>query len=115
MKDRAQYPIDEARQLLGGISRNSIYALFRSGKLASVVIGCRRCVSQEAISELIAKSTTIQSPTEDPTRKAERFWAHEMDEPDPTGVCPTTHDAFGRNRGVPILRPALRHSHHCHR
>jgi hypothetical protein len=73
MRIRLQYPIEEARQLLG-ISRNSIYALFRSRKLASVVIGCRRFVTHEAILDLIAKSTTTQSPTEDPTRlrKAEQ-------------------------------------------
>lgn len=49
MKDRAQYPIEEARQPLGGISRNTIYTLFRTGKLASVVIGCRRFVSHERL------------------------------------------------------------------
>ena len=68
MKDRALYSVTEARDLLGGISRNSIYALLRSGELASVIIGCRRFISHEAISELIAKSTTTTSPAIDPTR-----------------------------------------------
>jgi excisionase family DNA binding protein len=67
MNDRAQYSIEEARRRLG-ISRNSIYALFRSGKLPSVIIGCRRFVSQQAIEDLISKSTTTQSPTECPAR-----------------------------------------------
>jgi excisionase family DNA binding protein len=62
MKDRALYSITEARELLGGISRNTIYALLNSGELASVVIGCRRFISPTAISELISKSTTTQSP-----------------------------------------------------
>jgi len=39
------YSIQEARKLLGGISRNTIYQLLRSGELASVVIGCRRFIS----------------------------------------------------------------------
>jgi hypothetical protein len=33
MKDRALYSITEARELLGGISRNTIYALLNSGEL----------------------------------------------------------------------------------
>jgi hypothetical protein len=62
MKNRALYSIIEARELLGGISRNTIYALLNSGELASVVIGCRRFISPAAISELISKSTTTQRP-----------------------------------------------------
>ena len=68
MNDRALYSVTEARELLGRISRNSIYALLRSGELASVVLGCRRFISREAIAELIAKSTTTTSPAIDPTR-----------------------------------------------
>ena len=68
MKDRALYSITEARELLGGISRNTIYALLNSGELASVVIGCRRFISPAAISELISKSTTKQSPALDAVR-----------------------------------------------
>jgi excisionase family DNA binding protein len=36
------YSIQEARKLLGGISRNTIYQLLRSGELASVIIGCQQ-------------------------------------------------------------------------
>ena len=57
MQDRALYSIQEARKLLGGISRNTIYRLLRTGELASVVIGCRRFISPAAIDELVAKST----------------------------------------------------------
>ena len=71
MKDRALYSVTEARDLLGGISRNSIYALLRSGELASVVIGCRRFISHQAISELIAKSTTTTSPADRPSSPQE--------------------------------------------
>ncbi len=55
------YSIQEARKLLGGISRNTIYQLLRSGELASVVIGCRRFISAAAITELITRSTTSVS------------------------------------------------------
>jgi Helix-turn-helix domain len=68
MQDRALYSIQEARKLLGGISRNTIYRLLRTGQLASVVIGCRRFVSPAAIGELIAKSTTTISPSLASTR-----------------------------------------------
>jgi excisionase family DNA binding protein len=68
MQDRALYSIQEARKLLGGISRNTIYQLLRSGELASVVIGCRRLISAAAITELITRSTTTVSPAQDSTR-----------------------------------------------
>jgi excisionase family DNA binding protein len=68
MNSRELYSIKEARELLGGISRNSIYELLRSGRLPSVVLGCRRFIAAAAIAELIAKSTTTVSPSMDCTR-----------------------------------------------
>jgi hypothetical protein len=68
MQDRKLYSIKEARELLGGISRNGIYALLRTGDLASVVIGCRRFISDEAIGALINESTTTVSPSQDAVR-----------------------------------------------
>ena len=68
MQGRALYSIQEARKLLGGISRNTIYRLLRTGELASVVIGCRRFISPAALAELIAKSTTTISPSLASTR-----------------------------------------------
>ena len=65
MNSRELYSIKEARELLGGISRNSIYELLRSGRLPSVVLGCRRFIAAAAIAELIAKSTTTVSPSMD--------------------------------------------------
>jgi len=62
------HSIQEARKILGGISRNTIYQLLRSGELASVVIGCRRFISTAAITELITRSTTTVSPARDSTR-----------------------------------------------
>jgi hypothetical protein len=66
--DRALYSIEETRARLGGISRNSLYAMLRAGTLPSVVIGCRRFVSAEAIAALIKNSTTSISPSQDAVR-----------------------------------------------
>jgi hypothetical protein len=66
--DRALYSIEETRARLGGISRNSLYAMLRAGDLPSVVIGCRRFVSAEAIAALITNSTTSISPSQDAVR-----------------------------------------------
>ena len=68
MIGRELYSIKEARELLGGISRNSIYELLRSGNLPSVVLGCRRFIAASAITELIDKSTTSVSPSRDCAR-----------------------------------------------
>jgi hypothetical protein len=68
MHEGALYSVQEARKLLGGISRNTIYRLRRTGELASVVIDCRRFISLAAIAELIARSTTTISPSLASTR-----------------------------------------------
>lgn len=74
MTDRDLYSIEEARQRLGGISRNTVYLWLRSGKLPSVVVGCRRFIAATAIANLIAASTTATSPSQDSARarKAEQ-------------------------------------------
>ena len=66
--DRALYSIEETRARLGGISRNSLYAMLRAGSLPSVVFGCRRFVSAEAIAALIRNSTTSTSPSQESVR-----------------------------------------------
>lgn len=68
MKERDLYSIDEARERLGGISRNTIYEMLRKGQLASVVLGCRRFIAADAIANLISASTTTKSPAQDSTR-----------------------------------------------
>lgn len=68
MQEPTLHSIQQARKLLGGISRNTIYQLLRSGQLASVVIGCRRFIARAAIDELIARSTTTISPSRASTR-----------------------------------------------
>jgi hypothetical protein len=64
----ALFSIEEARIRLGRISRNSIYALLRSGALPSVTIGCRRFISGGAIDALIRQSSTTVSPSTDQVR-----------------------------------------------
>ena len=68
MKDRDLYSIEEARERLGGISRNTLYEMLRKGELASVVLGCRRFIAADAIAKLIRTSTTTSSPALDSTR-----------------------------------------------
>lgn len=62
MQDRELYSIEEARALLGGIARNTIYELMRTASLPSVVIGRRRFVSAESINAFIAGASTTVSP-----------------------------------------------------
>jgi Helix-turn-helix domain len=66
--ERALYSIEETRARLGGISRNTLYAVLRDGSLPSVVIGCRRFVSADAIAAFIRNATTSVSPSEDAAR-----------------------------------------------
>jgi excisionase family DNA binding protein len=68
MKDRDLYSIEEARERLGGISRNTLYEMLRKGELASVILGCRRFIAADAIAKLIQASTTTDSPAVDSTR-----------------------------------------------
>jgi len=51
---RRAWPVDEARELLGGISRASIYELINSGELRTVMLAGRRLVPDDAITALLA-------------------------------------------------------------
>jgi len=66
MKDRKLYSIDETRELLGGISRTTLYLLIQRGELVSVEIGRRRFISAAAISDFIDASTSPTSPPVEP-------------------------------------------------
>lgn len=63
MKTRELYSIEEARSLLGGISRMTIYELLNGGELASLVIGRRRFIPAGAIAAFIAASATNIAPS----------------------------------------------------
>ena len=68
MQERELYSIEEARALLGGIARNTIYELMRTASLASVVIGRRRFIAADSISAFIAAASTTVSPAANGTR-----------------------------------------------
>jgi hypothetical protein len=68
VEQRELYSITEARELLGGISRNSIYALLNTGLIPSVVVRRRRFIAASAIAQFIKASTTTTPPTENPLR-----------------------------------------------
>lgn len=63
MTTRELYSIEEARALLGGIARMTIYQLLNDGELASVIIGRRRFVPASAISAFIATAATTTAPS----------------------------------------------------
>lgn len=87
LKERKLYSISEARALMGAISRNTMYALLNRGEIASVVIGCRRFVTQEAISEFIERSTTTAGPAVDPARFRKPLQpADRLGPPPPTAI-----------------------------
>lgn len=64
MDARELYSIEDARFMLGGIARATIYDLLNSGELSSVVIGRRRFVPAAAITAFIATSATTIAPSE---------------------------------------------------
>lgn len=64
MKDRELYSIEDARFLLGGIARKTLYDLLNDGELASVVIGRRRFIPAAAITAFIGSTTTHTAPSE---------------------------------------------------
>jgi hypothetical protein len=66
---RALYSIKDTWARLGDISRKNLYPMLRARSLPSVVIGCRRFASAEAIATLISSYTTIiGEPSQDAVR-----------------------------------------------
>jgi excisionase family DNA binding protein len=55
---RAAYPLEEARQLLGGIARQTIYAMRDRGEIRLVKLGRRTLVPASEIRRLSGESTT---------------------------------------------------------
>jgi len=85
MTDRDLYSIEEARERLGGISRNTIYLMLRAGQLSSVVLGCRRFIAAAEIAKLISAATTTASPSQDSAR-ARKATQESLPLPLPTSV-----------------------------
>lgn len=55
--ERDAYTIDEARERLGGIARQTIYNLINSGELSSLSIASRRLIPATAIADFIKRHT----------------------------------------------------------
>ena len=68
MNDAVLYSINDARRLLGGIARNTIYQLLANGQLNSVVLGRRRFITAAAIAQLVVNATTNDNPAKSPVR-----------------------------------------------
>ena len=60
--DRTLYSIEETGRVLGAFRATAFTPCCETGSLSSVVIGCRRFVSAEAIAALISGSTSIGEP-----------------------------------------------------
>ena len=71
--DRELYSIEQARALLGGIARNTLYDLLRSGALTFVAIGRRRFIAAEAIAAFIANASTTGGPERKPAAVGKRY------------------------------------------
>ena len=54
--ERAAYPLEEARTLLGGLARSTLYSLHRRGELRFVKLGRRTLVPADEIRRLIGES-----------------------------------------------------------
>jgi len=55
--ERDAYSVEEARQKLGGIARQTIYNLIQAGELDSITIGTRRLIPATAIAKFIERNT----------------------------------------------------------
>jgi predicted DNA-binding transcriptional regulator AlpA len=87
MEVRELYSITEARKLLGGISRNTIYALLNTGQVPSVIVQHRRFIAAAAISKFIELSTSSVAPSTGPVR--DRHPSASSGQPTP--IVPPTH------------------------
>jgi len=54
--DRLLYPIEEARQILGGICRTTIYAMVKDGQLHLTKIGKRSFVSDAEMKRIAGQN-----------------------------------------------------------
>ena len=53
LPERLLYPLPEAQQRLGGISRTTLYSLIGRGELAVVKIGNRSFITQAALTDFV--------------------------------------------------------------
>jgi excisionase family DNA binding protein len=55
--ERAAYPMEEARHLLGGLARSTIYAMEDRGEIRIVRIGRRALVPADEIRRLVSEDS----------------------------------------------------------
>jgi excisionase family DNA binding protein len=55
---RAAYPLDEARELLGGLARSTLYDMRDRGEIRFVKLGRRTLIPASEIRRLVGESTT---------------------------------------------------------
>ncbi|MGN6199113.1 helix-turn-helix domain-containing protein [Humibacter sp.] len=58
---RLLHPIPEVAQVLGGMSRSTIYELFDSGALKRVKVGTRVYVTHEELERFVASLSAISA------------------------------------------------------
>lgn len=63
MVERAAYPLDEASELLGGISRGTFYNMRDRGEIRLVKLGRRTLVPRSEIERLTVTTTTNSDDT----------------------------------------------------
>lgn len=61
LPERLLYPLPEAQQRLGGISRTTLYGLIGRGDLAVVKIGNRSFITQAALTDFVARLSQTAS------------------------------------------------------
>jgi excisionase family DNA binding protein len=54
-QSRDAYSVEQARQRLGGIARQTVYNLINAGELDSILIGTRRLIPAHAIAEFVRR------------------------------------------------------------
>jgi excisionase family DNA binding protein len=58
--ERLLYPVDEARERAGGMSRSTFYGLVRSGRISTVKVGSRTLVAADELERFVTSLTGTQ-------------------------------------------------------
>jgi excisionase family DNA binding protein len=61
--DRAAYPMEEARQLLGGLARSTLYAMEARGEIRVVRLGRRALIPADEIRRLVGSDIATHDDT----------------------------------------------------
>lgn len=58
--ERLLYPIDEARERAGGMSRSTFYGMIRAGQINTVKVGTRTLVAADELNRFVTNLTGTQ-------------------------------------------------------